>query len=251
MKRLKTLFMLLPLVLVTACSQKNDLNDNTLVIGCSPTPHAEILEAAKPLFEKEGYQLEIKILNDYVTPNTLLNTGDLDANYFQHVPYLDDFNSKNGTDLSWIVKVHFEPMGIYATNYTELGWHSLKGGKIAVPNDTSNKKRAMDLLNENFGETLSNYQIIEMEAQAIPSVLNDVDYGVINGNYALSSGITNKCIVTEKSDSEIATELANVIAVKTSSLNKSWVKVIERVLTKPEIKDFINAKYGSAVKAVF
>ena len=251
MKRLKTLFMLLPLVLVTACSQKNNLNDKTLVIGCSPTPHAEILEASKPLFEERGYKLDIKVLNDYVTPNTLLDTGDLDANYFQHVPYLDDFNAKNGTKLSWITKVHFEPMGIYSADYTEIGWHHVKGSKIAVPNDTSNKKRAMDLLQEKFGVLLSSFLIVELEAQAIPSVLNDVDYAVINGNYALSAKITNKCLATESSESETALELANVIAVKTSSLDYEWVKVIKDVFSTSELRDFINTNYGSAVKAVF
>ena len=251
MKRLTTIFMLLPLVLVTACSRKNRLDDKTLVIGCSPTPHAKILEASQPLFEEKGYKLEIKVLNDYVTPNTLLDSEDLDANYFQHVPYLDDFNSQNGTDLSWIVKVHFEPMGIYSALYYELGWHPLKGAKIAVPNDVSNRKRAMDLLTEKFGETLSDYEIVEMEAQAIPSILNDVDYGVINGNYALSAKVTDKCITTEASDSATALELANVIAVKTSSLNYEWVQVIKDVFAADKMREFINSEFGSSVKAVF
>lgn len=243
MKRLKFL-LLLPLVLVSACSQKNKLNDKTLVIGCSPTPHAKILEASRPIFKEKGYELDIKILNDYVTPNTLLKSKDLDANYFQHVPYLDDFNSKNGTELSWIVKVHFEPMGVYSTKYSDL---SKANPKIAIPNDTSNGARARALLEEN---NISG-TIVEMEAQAIPSVLNDIDFGVINGNYALSAGITNKCLASEKSDSETALELANVIAIKNSSLNYEWVNVIKDVFASSEMRDFINTEFGSAVKAVF
>ena len=244
MKRLTTIFMLLPLVLVTACSRKNSLKDKTLVIGCSPTPHAKILEASQPLFEEKGYKLEIKVLNDYVTPNTLLDSEDLDANYFQHVPYLDDFNSKNGTDLSWIVKVHFEPMGIYSTKHSDL---SKASPKIAIPNDVSNGARARALLEANHVEG----EIVEVEAQSIPSILADVDYGVINGNYALSAKVTDKCIITETSDSATALELANVIAVKTSSLDYEWVKVIKDVFASDKMREFINSEFGSSVKAVF
>ena len=119
MKRLFKFLLLLPLLVLGGCGG-NKLDDRHLIIGCSPTPHAVILEAAAPLFKKEGYILELKVLNDYVTPNTLLDHGDLDANYFQHVPYLEDFNSKNGTDLTWIAKIHFEPMGIYSSKHTDL-----------------------------------------------------------------------------------------------------------------------------------
>lgn len=243
MKRLKT-FILLPLLALAACSGKNNLNDNKLVIGCSPTPHAEILETAKPLFKEKGYELEIKILNDYVTPNTLLESGDLDANYFQHVPYLDDFNEKNNTHLDWIVKVHFEPMGIYSSKHTNL---NVENPKIAIPNDTSNGARARALLETN-GVTGT---IVEMEAQAIPSVLKDVDFAVINGNYALSSNVIDKCLVTESKDSEIAQTNANVVAVHHDSLNYKWVKVIQEVMTSKTIADFIENKYGSSVIAVF
>lgn len=226
------------------CSNKNKLDDKTLVIGCSPTPHAEILEASKPLFEKEGYELDIKVLNDYVTPNTLLNSGDLDANYFQHVPYLDDFNTKNGTALSPIVKVHFEPMGIYSTKHSDL---TKASPTIAIPNDVSNGQRAKDLL-ASLGITGS---LMEVEAQALPALLSDVDYAVINGNYALSAGITNKCLATESTESEIAERNANVIAVKKSSLSYEWIDVIKSVFKRSEVRDFINSEFGSSVKAVF
>ena len=232
------------LLCLCGCSNKNKIDDKTLVIGCSPTPHAEILEASRPLFEEKGYKLEIKVINDYVTPNTLLNSGDLDANYFQHVPYLDDFNTKNGTALSPIVKVHFEPMGIYSTKHSDL---TKANPKIAIPNDVSNGQRAKNLLTS-LGITGS---LMEVEAQALPALLSDVDYAVINGNYALSAKITDKCLASESSDSSTAMELANVIAVKTTSLNYEWVKVIKKVFSSSAMREVINQMYGSSVKAVF
>ena len=239
-----TYLLVLPFLLVPSCSSKNRLDDHTLVIGCSPTPHAEILKAAKPLFQKKGYRLDIKVLQDYVTPNTLLDSGDLDANYFQHVPYLEDFNEKNHTDLSWIVKVHFEPMGIYSAKHGNL---SKVNPRIAIPNDVSNGDRARDLLSIHG----MSGQIIEVEAQALPSILSDVDYACINGNYALSAGILDKCLVTESKDSEISRTNANVVAVKTSSLDYEWVDVIKEVMTSETVANFITTTYGSSVIPVF
>lgn len=232
------------LLCLCGCSNKNKLDDKTLVIGCSPTPHAKILEFAKPYFEEKGYKLEIKVLNDYVTPNTLLDSGDLDANYFQHRPYLNDFNASNGTELTWISAVHFEPMGIYSSSYTDL---SKVNPTIAIPNDVSNGQRAKDLLTS-LGISGS---LLEVEAQALPALLSDVDYAVINGNYALSAGITNKCLATESTESEIAERNANVIAVKKSSLSYEWIDVIKSVFKRSEVRDFINSEFGSSVKAVF
>ena len=243
MKRLTGL-LLLPLLLVTSCSERNKLNDKTLVFGCSPTPHATILEKSAFLFNKRGYKIQLKIIQDYVTPNKLLESGDLDANYFQHVPYMDDFNEKNNTHITWIAKVHFEPMGIYSKKFADL---SKENPKIAIPNDTSNGKRAKDLLAAN-GVTGT---LMEMEAQAIPSVLDDVDYAVINGNYALSAKITDKCIVTEDKNSEIAQTNANVIAVRESSLKYEWVNVMKEVFSSDEMRSYINTQFGSSVIAVF
>ncbi len=232
------------LLCLCGCSNKNKIDDKKLFIGCSPTPHAKILEFAKPYFEEKGYELEIKVLNDYVTPNTLLNSGDLDANYFQHRPYLNDFNAANGTELTWISAVHFEPMGIYSLSYTDL---SKANPTIAIPNDVSNGQRAKDLLTS-LGITGS---LMEVEAQALPALLSDVDYAVINGNYALSAGITNKCLATESTESEIAERNANVIAVKKSSLSYEWIDVIKSVFKRSEVRDYINSAFGSSVKAVF
>lgn len=235
-------------LLLAGCSNKNSLNDTNIVIGCSPTPHAVILEAAKPLFEEKGYNLEIKVLNDYVTPNTLLDSGDLDANYFQHRPYLKDFNESNGTNLDWICAVHFEPMGLYSLKHTSIAHGEVK---VAIPNDKSNKERALNLLSIISEQFIFSYTTIEVEAQALPSILADVDYAVINGNYALAANITNKCLGTEDFTSEIAERNANVIAIKKSSKNLHWVKVIQDVFSSNEMRCFINTHFGSSVKAVF
>lgn len=237
--------LLIPLLLLAGCGGKNRVDDKTIVVGCSPTPHAEILKFVKPHIEKEGYKLDIRVINDYVTPNTLLNSGDLDANYFQHVPYLEDFNEKNGTDLTWIARIHFEPMGIYSVKHSDL---AVSWPKVAVPNDTSNRARALALLETN---NIVPGEIVDIEAQALPSVLPDVDYAIINGNYALSAKITNKCLVTESKHDIVARTNANVIAVKKSSLNYDWVDVLKRNMTAQRVKDFISDNYGSAVIAVF
>lgn len=240
------MFVALAILSLCGCSTKNKLDDKNIVIGCSPTPHAEILEFTKPYFEAEGYTLEIKVLNDYVTPNTLLDSEDLDANYFQHRPYLNNFNESNGTDLVSIMAVHFEPMGIYSTKHPDL---LKENPTIAIPNDVSNGERARELLNE-AGMTGS---IVEVEAQALPSVLSDVDYAVINGNYALSAGITDRCLATEDTRSSIAERNANVIAVKSSSVEAryDWISVIVKIFNSIHVKNFINDHFGSSVRAVY
>ena len=166
---------------------------------------------------------------------------------------LEDFNSKNGTDLVSVLKVHFEPMGIYSSHYNDLGWHILKEkeSKIAIPNDVSNKERAMNLLNDKFGDTLSHYEIIEAEAQSLPALLEDVDYAVINGNYALSSKITDKCLATEDSSSDIAQRNANIIAVKKENKDKPWVAALIKALTSDTVKSYIDSEFGASVKVVF
>lgn len=240
---MKKLFILPLLALCLIGCATNSANDNEIVIGASPTPHALILEKAKEVLD-EDYTLTIKTFDDYVTPNLSLDSGDLDANYFQHTPYLEDFNSKNGTDLVSVLKVHFEPMGIYSSSHRDL--YCLEP-KVAIPNDVSNKERASNLIKE----TWRNPQIIEAEAQSLPALLEDVDYAVINGNYALSSKITDKCLATEDSSSDIAQRNANVIAVKKENKDKPWVAVLIKALTSDTVKSYIESEFGSSVQVVF
>ena len=230
---------------------------HTIVVGASPSPHSQILnsDAVKSFIESKGYKLKVKEYQDYVLPNRALNEGSIDANYFQHEPYLVDFNTNNKTDLVSAFKVHFEPMGIYSLRVTNFAWSTYPAGssKIVIPNDTSNKERAMKLLNDNLGKFLSNYEIIEAEAQSIPALLNEsnVMYACINGNYALSAGITDKCIVTEPVDGETAQRNANLIAVKRENVNKPFVEILRKHLLSEKTKSFIESKYGASVKAIF
>lgn len=241
---MKKLF-ILPLMALALCScANNSADDKEIIVGASPTPHSLILETIKPIVEEKGYKLTIKVFDDYVTPNLSLDSGDLDANYFQHTPYLEDFNKNNGTDLVGVLKVHFEPMGIYSSSHSDL---SCVAPKIAVPNDTSNKERALNLISEKW----ENPQIIEAEAQTLPAFLQDVDYAVINGNYALSSKITDKCLVTESSESEIAQTNANIIAVKKENKDKPFVKVLCDAIQTDTVRDFIKSEFGSSVQVVF
>ena len=244
----KSLFittLLLPFMLLASCSVKNSPDDKEIIVGASPTPHAVILEHAKTYVEESGYTLTVKVFDDYVTPNTSLASGDLDANYFQHVPYLTDFNEKNGTDLDWVMKVHFEPMGIYSLKHTDL--FRRENMTIAIPNDVSNGDRARALIAAI--PTFTDIRIIEAEAQTLPSLLQDVDYACINGNYALSAEITNKCLYAESSTSAIANTNANVIVVKKENKDKPFVKVLCDAIVK--CKDFIEETFGGSVKVVF
>ena len=239
MKKLFLLIITSALALM-GCNQRGE---KEILVGASSTPHAEILEVVKPLMEEKGYKLEIKVFDDYVTPNLSLDNGDIDANYFQHTPYLNDFNSSNGTELIGVCKVHFEPMGIYSFKHTEL----MSGLKIAIPNDTSNGERARELLKENN----INGEIVELEAQTLPAILQDVDYCCINGNYALSSNITDKCLVTESTESDIAQTNANIIAVKKGNEESPKFKALVECIQTQTVKDFIASKYGSSVIAMF
>lgn len=254
MKNLKLLFVtIMSALCLSACGNSPD--DNKIVVAASTVPHAEILNNIKEDVKAEGYELVVKEVTDYVTPNLMLDSGDVDANYFQHEPYLVDFNTNNKTDLVSAFKVHFEPMGIYSLRVTNFAWSTYPAGssKIVIPNDTSNKERAMKLLNDNLKEFLSNYEIIEAEAQSIPALLNEsnVMYTCINGNYALSAGITDKCIVTEPVDGETAQRNANLIAVKRENINKPFVEILRKHLLSEKTKSFIASKYGASVKAIF
>lgn len=241
---------------------------STLVIGASVTPHAEILAVAKEILAEEGITLEIREYTDYVTPNTALEDGDLDANYFQHFPYLEDFNTNNNTHLVSAGAVHYEPFGIYAGKTASI--EALQdGATIAVPNDGSNEARALLLLqaqgliklkaDANFNATVldieenpKNLKIQEIEAAQLARVLKDVDLAVINGNYALQAGLnaSTDALATEDKNSDSATTYANVIAVREGDENRADIKALMEALKSEKVKEFIETKYAGAVVAV-
>ena len=235
----------------------------TLKVGASPAPHAEILENIKPLLEKDGITLEIVEFTDYVIPNQALDAGDIDANYFQHLPYLEDFNAKNGTNLSSAGAIHFEPLGLYPGKTASLD-DLEEGATVAVPNDTTNEARALLLLQklelitlkEGVGLEATPLDIVdnpkdlkfnEMEAALLPSVLPDVDLAVINGNYAVGAGIEDTVLTTEDKESEAAKEFANVVAVRTGDEGKAPIQKLLAALQSEENAKFIDEKYNGTV----
>ena len=216
----------------------------TITVAASPTPHSEILEAAKPLLAKKGYELDIKVFEDYVQPNEVVNSGEIDCNYFQHVPYLESFNEEKGTDLVVAGKIHYEPLGIYpGTKKTleEIG----EGDVIAVPNDTTNEARALLLLQDNG--------IIKLKDGAgITATKQDIaEYSVMNGNYALQAGLiaAKDALSYELPDSEAAATYVNVIAVKAGNEENEGIKALVEVLKSEDIKKFIADNYDGAVIA--
>ena len=229
----------LPVLTLAGCGKSN----KTIVVGASSTPHALILEQTKGYIEKEGYKLDIKVFNDYVLPNYALENGELDANYFQHKPYLNEFNSSNGTHLVPVLDVHFEPMGIYSGKKNSLDAFT-NGDTVLVPSDKSNHDRAVELLKEH---SMEHANIVEVEAQNIPLMLSDCSYAVINGNYALSSGVVRRCLVTEDKDSEIAQTMANVIAVKSGNEESAKTRILVEALKQKNIGKFISEKFGDSV----
>nr|WP_294666757.1 MetQ/NlpA family ABC transporter substrate-binding protein [uncultured Blautia sp.] len=240
-------------------------DDKTITVAASETPHSEILEAAKPLLEEEGYDLEVTVFDDYVQPNEVVESGDFDANYFQHIPYLDSFNKEKGTHLVNAGGIHYEPFGIYPGTKSSLD-DIEDGDTIAVPNDTTNEARALLLLQDNGIITLKdgvgleatvndieenphNVEIVELAAEQVARVAEETSYIVLNGNYALQAGysVSKDALAYEKSDSEAAKTYVNVIAVKEGNENSDKIKALVDVLKSDEIKDFINEKYDGAV----
>lgn len=246
-------------------SSEKKTDDKKITVAASATPHAEILEEAKTLLKDKGYELEVKVFDDYVQPNNVVESGEFDANYFQHVPYLEQFNEEKGTHLVVAGKIHYEPFGIYHGTKKDLK-DIAKGDKIAVPNDTTNEARALLLLQDNgiiklkdgagikatvndIEENPNNIEIVELEAAQVPRVVNEVAYVVLNGNYALEANYTVKkdALAYEKSDSEAAKTYVNVIAVKEGNENSEKIKALVDVLKSDSIKKFINEKYDGAV----
>ena len=239
--------------------------EGTIKIAASPTPHAEILEAAKSILADEGWDLEVTEFEDYVQPNLVVESGDFDANYFQHVPYLESFNEEKGTHLVDAGDIHYEPFGIYPGTKKSLD-ELEDGDTIAVPNDTTNEARALLLLQDNgvltlkegagltatvndIESTTKDIKIQELEAAQVPRVLNEVAFAVINGNYAVEAGLSvaDDAIAYEASDSEAAKTYVNIIAVKEGNENNEGIVALVNALKSDEIKDFINETYNGAV----
>lgn len=236
-----------------------------LTVAASPTPHAEILYKAAELLEEKGIELKVVEFTDYVQPNNVVESGQADANYFQHVPYLDDFNAQNGTHLVNVAEIHYEPFGIYPGKVASLE-ELADGAQIAVPNDGTNEARALILLEaqgliklrEGAGmgaikadiiENPKNLDIVEMEAAQLPRTLNSVDMAVINGNYALQAGlsVTEDAIASEDAESVGAQTYANVLVVKEGNEQNEGVLALIEVLKSEEIKAFILETYSGSV----
>jgi D-methionine transport system substrate-binding protein len=240
-------------------------NKGTITVAASATPHAEILEQAKPILAEQGWDLEVTVFDDYVQPNEVVESGDFDANYFQHIPYLETYNEENGTHLVNVGGIHYEPFGIYPGTKSSLD-DLADGDVIAIPNDTTNEARALLLLQDNgiitlkdgvgleatvndIEENPKNIEFEELEAAQIARVVDEVSFIVLNGNYALESGIAEEreAVAIEQADSEAAQTYVNVIAVKEGNEDNEGVKALVDVLKSDEIKQYITDTYDGAV----
>ena len=243
--------------------------DKTITVGASPTPHAEILNAAKDVLAEQGWTLEVVEFTDYVQPNTALVDGDLDANYFQHVPYLNNFNQKNGADLVSAIEMHYEPFGIYAGKTATL--EALQDGAVvAVPNDGSNETRALLLLQDagliklkegidptsdatklDIVENPKNLDIKEIAAEQLPRSLEDVDLAVINGNYALQADLNAKedSLITENPD--YAKVYVNTVACRSGDENSDKMQALKGALQSEAVQKFVEETYRGAVVTTF
>lgn len=246
-------------------SKKDSSENKTIKVAASATPHAEILEYAKTALKEKGYDLEVTIFDDYVKPNEVVESGEFDANYFQHEPYLNSFNEEKGTHLVIAGKIHYEPFGIYPGTKKSLD-DIADGDTIAVPNDTTNEARALLLLQDNgiiklkdgaginatvndIEENPHNIEIVELEAAQVARVVDETSFVVLNGNYALQAGfsVSKDALAYETSDSEAAKTYVNVIAVKEGNENNEAIKALVDVLKSDDVKKYINDTYDGAV----
>ena len=270
MKKIVALLLLATLTLGLFCACNNEnADDKVIKVGASITPHAEILKVAQPILEEKGYKLEIVEFTDYVQPNLSLEGGDLLANYFQHKPYLEDFNAENGTHIVSVANIHYEPFGVYPGKTAAIA-DLAEGATIAIPNDGTNEARALFLLEqegliklkENVGFTATkldieentlNLDIKEIEAAQLARSLADVDMAVINGNYAIqaSLSVANDAIAIEDKDSTAAETYANIIAVKEGTENDPRVLALIEALNSDAVKTFIEETYDGAVIPMF
>ena len=271
------------LTALTACGSSNNNNaqdanaggdasadaDKTITVGATPTPHAEILEAAKDALAEEGYTLNIVEFTDYVQPNTALVDGDLDANYFQHIPYLNNFNKENNAELVNAFEMHYEPFGIYAGKTASLE-ELADGASVAIPNDGSNETRALLLLQDaglvklkdgidptsdatklDIVENPKNLDIQEIAAEQLPRSLADVDLAVINGNYALQADLNaaEDSLITENPD--YAKVYVNVVACRSGDENSEKIQALKKAMQSDAVKQYVDETYKGAVGTVF
>lgn len=278
MKKLFALALALVMALgLAACGSgdtepADDTNTNesgetvTLRVGASPSPHAEILEQVKDVLAEQGIDLEIVTYNDYIMPNVAVEEGEDDANYFQHTPYLDNYNAENGTDLVAVADIHYEPMAIYAGKCSSLD-ELADGATVAVPNDPTNEGRALLLLEAQGLITLSedaglectvkdiannpkNLQFKELEAAMLPQTVDEVDISIINSNYALEAGFNPVTDSLAIEDAE-GTPYPNVLCVKAGNENNEAIKALIEALQSDAVRDYINETYGGAVVPLF
>ena len=239
-----------------------------LKVGATPAPHAEILEVAKAILAEQGITLEIMEFNDYIQPNLAVENGELDANYFQHITYMNEFNVSDSTHLVSAAEIHYEPFGLYAGKTASIDALA-DGAQIAVPNDTTNEARALLLLQQeglitlkegagitatkaDIAENPKNLDIVELEASQIPSRLADVDLAVINGNYAIDAGLkVADALAVESADGEAAAAYVNVLAVKEGRENDAAIQALVAALKSDEVKAFMEETYEGAVVPMF
>lgn len=272
MKKLlkSALLIALSVTLLAGCTAKGEdsaaaSQEKTLVVGATPVPHSEILEFIKPQLEEKGIKLEIKEFNDYVTPNLALSEGELDANFFQHAPYMDDFAAKNSIDIVSAGNVHVEPMAGYSKSIKDL--KALEdGATVAIPNDPTNEGRALLLLQSqgiielkdsaslsqtpnDIVKNEKNLSFKELDAAQLPRVLDDVELAVINTNYALKAGMNplNDSLFIEGKDSPYA----NIVTVRDGDMEREDIKTLMEVLNSEDVKKFIEEKYEGAIISAF
>ncbi len=243
--------------------------DNVIKVAASQTPHSEILDAVKDLLKEEGYELEVTVFEDYVQPNNVVESGDFDANYFQHVNYLNSFNEENGTHLAIAEngRIHYEPFGIYGGTKSSLD-DIADGDTIAIPNDTTNEARALLLLQQeglitladgagvtatvnDVAENPHNLELVEVEAAQVPKQLPSVAFGVINGNYALENGlnVATDALATESAEGDAIQQYVNIIAVEEGNESSAKIKALVDALHSETAVNYINDTYQGAVVA--
>lgn len=269
MKKLILLVLALTLAVAAAgCSPSNEKQEPvTLTVGATPSPHAEVLEHLKPLLAEKGVELEVTVFTDYVLPNLALEDEELDANFFQHTPYLEKFNAERGTNLVDVADIHFEPMGIYGGKSADLS-SIPQGAEIGVPSDGVNEARALQLLaaqgiitlKDGVGLEATLIDIVEnphditfyeAEAALLPRQLADLDFAVVNGNYALDAGIEESRLAYEASDSEGAKLFPNILVVKKGNEEKAGIKELIEALTSDDCRKYIEDNYDGYVVPLF